>query len=350
LFSVWPVLASMYALEPYYSMQVSIHGLIMFATYWTISRSLTSRSDLEWAIVVVLLCALLQSLLGLFQFWSGDYLVFTDQEVVHLQLSDPTGGVVSRAVGLFVQPNYLASYLSVVLPVAFTFALSGGRFGLSNNIAKIVVPLAGAAMLASLSRGAIVGMLTGIAAGVQWFPTHLGMSKKRIPVSLLFLICITVGSVFFLDSSMARNWVQWRVEYRFEEFAADRVGLVLDGANIFFSDLSTGIGPGSNYWYLTKPVHNIYIRQAMELGFPGILLFLLFLCSSFRLMLKTISLPSCGERSSAIAAGFFMGLVAFSVHGLVDVAYDNPQVQAFFFGLLGVAASDAMGNEMYQRL
>jgi len=201
---------------------------------------------------------------------------------------DALGNFISEEATLatlrYADPNDVAYVLATTLPL--TFWLLRERW-LLRPVVLLMIGLTAAAVLLSLSRGALVGL----AAAALW---HMVTSRKHIPVLALGLAVVAAVTYFYVSSNPEH------VEFGFEakqKVAARNVELRLDawGAALRMTEDHPllGVGPG-NFQFVypeitDRPpgtrslgvVHNTYLDMGAELGVLAMALFLAYLAIAF---------------------------------------------------------------------
>jgi O-antigen ligase len=87
-----------------------------------------------------------------------------------------------------------------------------------------------------------------------------------------------------------------------------------------------------------KAVHNVYLQVAVELGLPGLILFLLFVVGTFK-SVRAVLRGTAGDPASSdvfrLADGLYISLIAFAVEALFHpVAY-----QLYFYYMAGLVVA-----------
>ncbi|MCI0571205.1 MAG: O-antigen ligase family protein [Myxococcaceae bacterium] len=190
---------------------------------------------------------------------------------------DLVEGFRARWVGIYADPNRMAMSLSLVVPLAVAFLLRAGTGALMKGLAALAAGLAITAVVLSHSRGGFIGLSIGMAL---W-----ALSERR--VSRLVVLGIAVlGLVAFAPSSF---WDRTESvgDFREDASAMGRVHAWEVASHISREHPLLGVGAGSFRvaWPLYAPpdavgvleAHNIFLQVVAELGWVGLLLFLVFI-------------------------------------------------------------------------
>lgn len=183
-------------------------------------------------------------------------------------------------------PNDFAYLLVTVMPLAVYLVVADrGRRWLWTCCSLVMV----AAVLATLSRGALVG----VAALLLW-----ALGTRRLPVTgVLAAVGVAVG-VLVLGLTLWRPLIDERLEAKgryAQTNVESRQALWSAAARMAGDHPLTGVGPGrfgaeSPEYLVNEPlgledpvVHNSYLEIIAECGFPALVAFMLFLVGTWRL-------------------------------------------------------------------
>ncbi len=323
------------------SLKELVKWLELLAVYWMTINLIKDKRQVIALLTMTTVGALAETAIGAAQ--------------VLLRIGPPEfliGGVILRAYGTFGQPNPLAGYLNMTLPIL----IAVGVFSTSRKV-QCLCWLAsagiGAIMVITLSRGAWLGlaaalMVMGLVMSVRvafWIRfALLGLSFVIlaavfgiIPFSLTARVLAAFGlSGVSLDSVTAENFS-----------AVQRIAFWQAGLNMFNANPILGVGIG-NYMeaYPTYAApgwnevlghaHDYYLNVAAEAGMVGLVGYLALVVAAFRHLLQTVrSLPS--GVWYGVALGLLGMFTAISVHNLVDNMYVHGM--PVLLGLLLGAAS-----------
>jgi len=290
-------------------------------------------------IIVIFLIGVFESFYGMFEFFSGHHYV--------LYLKG-----ISSVTGTFINRNYFAGYLLMVIPLSMGFfisreALLTGRFKgwrqrLSSLDGKtlligfgIIVMILG--LIFSASRMGILSLLLSFTLISILFKSPRkgkGFSKTSLLIlglALLWALWIGLDAVispfFNVSEDLKWRWTVW----------GDTLRIVKD-----FSILGSGLGTFSQVFPMYKSFHmrrlvthseNDFLQLSSEVGLIGMgILFILFIF----LFVKAVS----GLRSMSITdsrryfgIGGLVGILALMFHSIVERNLQVP-ANAFLFTFL----------------
>lgn len=250
--------------------------------------------------------------------------------------------VAGYAAGLTSNPNDLALMLNLILPLCIALLLASNRAGLRILLVSIACLLV-IAIVATFSRA---GFLTLMVSGL----TYLWLLRKRaerswlIAAAILALLALPMMPSGYVD----RLTTIVNIEDDPSHSAQTRLEDMKAAARLGFANPFMGSGIGMNAVAMNKlrdeswtEVHNVYLQYLVELGLPGLLLFL-WLYSYCMRTTAALLRSETGERSGElfhIVEGLRVSLVAFAVAAMFHpVAY-----HFYFFYIAGlVVAANAI--------
>jgi putative inorganic carbon (HCO3(-)) transporter len=236
-------------------------------------------------------------------------------------------------------PNDLALMLNLILPLTISLFLSSRRSGMRLLLAVLIF-LDMLAIIATYSRAGFLTMVVIVAAYLWGL-----LQKRQRNFAILAAALIVVGLPFLPASYMSRlstitniqadvtgsAQARWRDSLAAIEYVAENP---LIGAGAGMDALALNEVRGTNW----TEVHNVYLQYAVDLGIPGLVLFLLLLRESLK------SARQAERRSSKtvgshelrhIASGVFISLLAFAVAAL----FYPDGFKFYFFYIAGLAAA-----------
>ena len=255
-----------------------------------------------------------------------------------------------RASGTFTNPNHLAGYLNLLLPLALTYTLLG-RF---SHLTKILIGYASLVILvaigASISRGGMI--VTGITL-VVLFVILMFRPGYRLASLMMVILLLAAGAGFVLKSRVSQK--------RFEQLSSApgedlRHYFWPAAIQIWKKDPVFGAGPGSfdfryrqhrlPIWQTQiRPVyaHNDYLNALADWGIVGFALILLFGTSVILGVFRTWRFVNRSQNDfeakrsnkAALVLGAALGLVTIFLHSIVDF---NLQIPANAVTAFSVAA------------
>jgi len=293
-------------------------------------------------IIVVMLVGIVESFYGMLEFFSGHRHI--------LYLEGP--GLVSSVTGTFINRNYFAGYLLMVIPLSMGFLFSreagqtvrfrGWRHRLSSLDGKtfligfgVILMILG--LIFSASRVGIVSLLISFSLVSLLFRNpHTGQRFSKTPI-LIFGLALLWAAWLGLDAIISRfftasedfkmRWLIWVNTFQiFKDFPL----------------LGSGIGTFAQIFPMYRSFHirglvthaeNDFLQLASEAGLIGVsLLFILFIFLLYNASSGIRSL-SPGEPQRYIALGGLVGILALMLHSIVERNIQVP-ANAFLFTFL----------------
>jgi len=216
---------------------------------------------------------------------------------------------------LFDNPNDLALHLVTMVPLAVGMLL-GSRSGLKKLFFAGCAVLISAGVVASFSRGGFVGLVC-VAATLAW---RLARSNKfliaaGLPIALLLFILLAPGGYGTrLAMTADESGVARREELKRSLFVAVHHPLLGIGMNNYplFSNIN-------------RATHNAYTQVASEMGFPAMVVYILFLITPLQGLRRIGRETSATRRTSRyyyLAVGLEASLVGYMISSFfLSVAY-----------------------------
>lgn len=241
-------------------------------------------------------------------------------------------------------PNHVGAFLAAVLPlVALPVLVSPRRW---TNPANAI--LVGAAIVATGSRGALLGA----AAGLSWLLLSGVVPRRAGAVTLLIgLAAIGTGVILGPSRTLGETW-------------RGRVYIWSVAAPHLLNHPVTGWGPGSfaatyplweagiergvdrdvrTYAAAQVHAHNDYVERLSELGVPGVVVW----CAILAWVLAAARARKDGSEG-AIAAAAAAGVAALAAVSLVDFPMQR-LVQRFTWWTLAVLATNPVASVVPQK-
>jgi O-antigen ligase len=290
-------------------------------------------------IIVIFLTGVFESLYGMFEFFSGHH------HILYL-----TG--ISSVTGTFINRNYFAGYLLMVIPLGMSFffsreALHGRRFQgwrqrLSSLDGKtlligfgIIVMILG--LIFSASRMGILSLLLSFTL-ISILFKNPQRGKVFSKTSLLILGLALLWALWIgLDAVIGRFFnVSEDLKWRYTTWE-DTVRVVKD-----YPILGTGLGTFSHIFPMYKSFHmrrfvshaeNDFLQLSSEVGLVGMgILFILFILLFVRAVSGLRSMSST-DSGRYIGIGGLVGILALMFHSMVERNLQVP-ANAFLFTFL----------------
>ena len=329
----WSVITIPVSYWPGGSLEVlTDHYLKAVAFFWLIGTVVTTTSRLRvlaWAFV---LCAVPLAATGVSHYFSG---VFMSTGVPGLQRIHGYDG----GSGLVGNPNDLALTLNLIIPIAAALMLSA-RSTAGRWLAASAVLLSAGAVILTFSRAGFLTLATTSVMFGLWLLRHQAPGKAA--VLLLAGLCAIpwlpqgymdrLGTITDIEADRTGS-----AEGRWRDYQV-AVGVVarnpILGAGIGQDILAMNQSRGGDW----VSVHNAFLEYAVDLGLPGLVLFVWLYLTSLR-SARAVERRSARDASSRdlvhLAAGVQIALIGFGVAAFFHpIAY-----QFYFFSIGGLAVA-----------
>jgi hypothetical protein len=311
-FSYWPGGSVAFMFDIY------LKALIIF---WLLGNVVNTPERLRIAAWVLSLVAVPLALTGVRSFFSGGFLAE--------EASRGLNRIEGYDAALTDNPNDLALMLNLILPLTLALFFDSRRFWLKcllGGIASLDI----IAVVATYSRA---GFLT---LGVVCFVYLLYMLKDRRGTALLFAGLVLCSIPLLPSSYLHRLDTITDIQADETNSAQTRLSDSLAAAGYVASHPLVGAGIGQDILALNQvrgrtwtKVHDAYLEYAVDLGLPGLLLFLWLMQSTLRSAKQARRLAQpVAELSGVqrIAEGINASLWAFAV-----AAFFYPDGYEFYF-------------------
>ncbi len=350
------------------SLKYGLLRVSLMLAYFLVVEMLSSREWLVKGASVAVIGATLESLYAF-------YLQLTGGGVASKAWvdSDMFSYIKGRVEGHLENPNMLGAYMLLVLPIAVSMFIGRGE-GLRRVTAFFSISVMGACLIMTWCRGAWLGIIFAALVFIFmwhhraiWIVIATGLSLpllgKYIPENIVDRFT-SIGNV--MDSS---------TEYRLHIWGAS-VDMIRD-------NFLTGIGLGEAAWERVYPLyayngvgsnkhaHNIFLQIWIELGFFGVIMFVVFFfllfSAAFTMFAKlsdsdtVLKNPLSSEMSiraayreksdkskfqlRITAAGPLCALLAILVHGMTDYIWYNNKLYLMFWLVCGLASAYVKSGE-----
>ena len=308
----------------YIRTMMELMELLLYGTVFFITTRLNHEGSRK-TISVVLLIGSGIALLGILE-----YIIVTNK----------------RIVSTFTNPNPFGTYLLILFLFSWGIAVNVNRkiyYGISSIFLV--------ALLLSGSRGGYISTLIALPF------IFIGCNKKELIVNIiktiiLFFIALFITRIIIyiapavqdkigitpnmvdillrkdslIGSSLVGRLEFWKVAWKLiKSKPINGYGL-----GTFFS--AYYIEYGGNQWY-SRFVHNHYLQIMAETGIMGIILFLSFLFSNFKIIYKKIK----SKDYSKYLPGTMGAIIGFLIHMGAEFSFNFPGATVIFFWLLGMA-------------
>jgi O-antigen ligase len=290
--------------------------------FWLLSRVVDTSGRLRTVFWILSLLAAPLAVSGVRSFFSG---AFKNQELSH-----GLARISGYDASLTGNPNDLALMLNLILPLSIALFLmvrsQGARVLLATLIGLDVV-----AIIATFSRAGFLSLgLIGLCYLVILF------RRGRRTLAMLIIAAALAGTALLPSSYLHRLSTITNIQADQTNSAQTRFRDYLTAMKYVAGHPLMGAGIGQNILALNDTrgatwtlVHDVYLEYAVDLGLPGLILFLLLLRAIVRGLRKALR-RAAGEPALADLHFLLEGL-GVSLLGFVVSAFFYPDAYQFYF-------------------
>jgi hypothetical protein len=258
-----------------------------------------------------------------------------------------------RASGTTPHSNTLAGYINMINMILFSLLLGEKRH---LKLYGIAVAAGSLMVLASFSRGAIAAMAVGYGIVILLsYKDKIDARKTRI---LFVMALLALPGLIKVGPALAERFL----------YAAEESGESRNFANIaakaIANDHILGVGI-NNYSYVINEtdyvefidnpvdrgiVHNVFLLHACELGWGGMLIYILLIGNFLRLGYRSIGKSASGLVGS-MAVGMTTAIFILSLQGSLEWFFRQTYITIEFFMIAGflVALPKVINNQNKQK-
>lgn len=336
----YPISFFPYATQIEFFKWLTLGALFFFLLRWKLLDH--SYRTTRQLIIVIMLVGMGESLYGMFEFFSGYH------QILYLENSS----LVSSVTGTFVNPNFFAGYLLMVIPLSVGYLLSreanrGARFtGWRNRLSAldgktlligfgIIVMILG--FLFSASRMGILSLLLSFSLITLFFRNpQKGQRFSKTSVLIFTLAFLwaawigldaVIGRFFTVSEDFKWRWMVWVNTFQtFKDFP-----LLGSGLGTF-----ERVFPIYQSFYgleIVDHAENDFLQIVSETGLVGAGLLLTPFLILFHRAVSGIRSLSHGEPRRYIGIGAMIGIVGLMLHSLVETNIQIPS-NAFLYTFL----------------
>ncbi len=278
-------------------------------------------------ILIIILTGVFESFYGILEFFSGH------RHILHLEGKE----LMSSVMGTFINRNYFAGYLLMVIPLSVGFLLAreagqsvsfaAWRRRLASLDGKTIllgfgVILMILGLLFSASRMGILSLLLSFTLISFLFKGHRPGQRFSRTTGLIFGLAVLWGAWIGLDAVISRFFTaseDFQIRWM---FWANTAQILKD-----FPLFGSGLGTFAQIFPMYRSFHlrgiathgeNDFLQLASESGLIGFgLLFFLFLFLFIKVLTGIRSLPHAAPHRN-LAIGGLVGILALMFHSLVE--------------------------------
>ncbi|MBI4557996.1 MAG: O-antigen ligase family protein [Candidatus Hydrogenedentes bacterium] len=312
----------------------------MLILYLYIVNHVLRRKQIEYVAATIVLAALIQVLYGITQYFGislglerlGESSQMTT-EVLGLRTTSRVGAMLGH-------PNMFASYLVMVLPLAF--AMLFARISpMYKGLCLSTLLLGVVTLILTLSRGGWIGFLCAVMALLVLSFFHPTLRKQAVAVRLFVLASLPI-IVLALSGPIVKKFTLSDPASVFSRMELMRIAYRMIRQNLW-----TGVGLNSFTYVLPEydfsgivwgemdpPVHNVYLLVGAEQGIFGLLLFLLMCFLIVYTGMK--NLKCTDDLLLTVNIGILAGISGVLVQWMADWTLRVNAVQREFFLLVAM--------------
>lgn len=308
--------------------QIFIKAVIVF---WLLGNIIDAVNKLRVTAWGLSLMTIPLSLSAVGDFFSGG---FHGEEVS--RGLDRIAGYDSALAG---NPNDLALMLNLILPITIALLFISKRSS-SRMVLSVIIALDALAIVATYSRAGFLAL--GVIAACYL----VVMLRRRLHGAVLLICAGMLLSAPLLPSSyLGRLGTIVNVQDDSTGSAQTRLQDMKAAVRYVAENPLVGAGIGQDILALNEirgdtwtKVHNVYLEYAVDLGLPGLLLFMLLLGRILRITVRAIHLPVAGAEGRTLrllTEGIGISLIAFTVAAL----FYPDAYQFYFYYIAGLAVA-----------
>jgi probable O-glycosylation ligase (exosortase A-associated) len=306
------------------------------AAFWLLANIVTTTRRLRFLTTILGLCTAPLALSAFRHFAGGAYLDAGHPGVRR---------IMGYQAGLTSNPNDLALMLNLILPLIIANFLTARRPGM-RVFWLVLIAFDVVGVVLTFSRGGFLGLAT---IGVVYFVKLVRRPEDRawafavLAVAILSLPLLPatymnrLATITNIESDVTGSAQErWRDQMAALRFVMDHP---VTGAGIGMDILALNQMRGEQW----KSVHNVYFQYAVDLGIPGVTLFLLLQWRVFRAV-RTAQRDSAEQPALRdahyLAGGLQVSLIVFAIAALFHpVAY---HFYFYYIAALALAARTAI--------
>ncbi len=329
------------SVTPSASLKPGLLFLLFVGAALVTENSLTTRKQLEFFTGALVLLAAVVSLIGVAQY------VFGVSGADSWVDSDMFSEITTRVYSTLQNPNVLAEYLVLILPLGGALLLTAKDWG-RRILWFLCCGLITLCLLLTFSRGGWLGALIAGAIFVVMLSPRLILLAPVALVVLWFLLPDTIKSRFSSIGDMKDSSTSYRVA-------------IWMGTIAMLKDYwLCGVGPGTEAFNQIYPAygyqaanaqhsHNLFLQLVSDGGICTLILFLVIIFAFGRQICASIS-KNKNWRSRIFPIAVLSGVLGFLAQSMTDHTFYNYRVTLVFWAVLGLGSAWArvVGEEAEQ--
>lgn len=328
------------------SVMSSLKSVLVFlcfmSGYFLVVNLINTVERIERCVNAMLLSSLAVALYGIVQYVTGSAdSMWQDTSM----FSDISGRVVST----FTNPNVLAEYLIMMLPIAGAMVITSAKKA-KRAFYPITFTILGICLIFTWSRGAWLGfIIAAILFLLMW-------SKKFMVVGMCGIAALPLMPLI-LPSNIVSRFAS--IGNLSDSSTSYRVSIWRGVVKLLDNYALSGIGVGSGAFTSVYPLysyegiefalhsHSLFFQITVELGIIGLIalavLMMLFARNTFSFFVRKDNLflysPDDGKRFGFLSAAGMCGIFGVLLQGITDYVWYDYRVFLMFWLMIGITVT-----------
>ena len=315
-------LSALVAYVPIYAGFGLMKLLRAVAVYWVACNYLRREEDVRFILYVLAAIVCVEFLLVMKQRASGIY----------------------RAVGSTPHPNTLAMYINMMNAIFLSFLLNDARAGWRRWMYLGCLAMGTLIVAATFSRGGLAMMVGCYGLVVLLSVARRPSRRKTVVVGLMMLAALPVA--IKLTPAIVDRFQNAPVESGESRAQANEAAIAMANRHLLgvgINNYSHVINETAYSRYIPNEldrgiVHNIYLLHASEMGWPGLLVFLLLIANYLWVGARAV-LDREDHPASSLAIGILVGMLGLWLQSTLEWAFRQTYLTVEFFMFAGFLAA-----------
>lgn len=230
------------ALRGFVARYEGMYALLCYVALFIITINLVKgEKQIKFLLGALLISSFIIGLIGLFQFLGYDIFrtdfgkqLILPKKFSHIAESLQFRFAESTVFSTFSNPNYIGSYMSILIPIAFTAFVYFKKMYLKIGAALLTIILV-VSLFGSRSRAGLIGLIVSVAIGLVLFRKTIFKRKLISIISILTVLILFFGVNYALDGVLID-----RIVSEFTQNTGDEVQF-FDLQDIVFDDNAVSI-------------------------------------------------------------------------------------------------------------
>lgn len=311
----------------------SVQSLVLWLTagllFWLIVNVVRNSRDAAVFLGPIMVGASLMAVWGVYQYFFPP--------VIEERWTDPaTSGELTRVFASLGNPNYLAEYMVLFVPLVLALWYQQPKRRLELTVPLVLMTVA---LLLTYTRGGYLALLIALVILVfmrarRW-SVFLFLAALAVPV----LAPQSIINRFISAFNVADTSNQYRVNLwigvleMIKKFWFVGVGLGAQAFNAVYQDFMLSEARAAH-------AHNLYLQVLGEVGVVGLFA---ILWAIFAVVRRTVVVGG-NSRNAVLIAAVPAALVGLMFHGLVEHIWYNPKLLFAFWAVAGLGMGLALGD------